>query len=108
LPRAGRPNRSCFLVGDRPVVVCWGYEKEAAMALSPVVAPRASAPAAPAPIVGHQPVLAPAALPMVAARATTIPWLRTLLAAVPLLLLLLAGAWLLRDLRRTIRPRCWR
>jgi hypothetical protein len=96
---ASRPAESfVFLVGERPVVVCWGYEKDAAMALSPVVPPRASAPAAPATIVQHHPVLAPAALPMVASRATTIPWVRTLLAAVPLLLLLLAGAYLLRDL----------
>jgi hypothetical protein len=97
---ARRPAESfVFLVNDKPVVVCWGYEKEAANALLPGVLPKA--PAAPAPVVRHQSVLGPAAGPMVATRAATIPatipWARTLLAAVPLLLLLLAAAWLLRD-----------
>lgn len=93
---ARRPAESfVFLVGDKPVVVCWGYEKEAANALLQAVPPKAPAPATP--IVRHQSVLEPATLPMVATRSATIPWVRTLLAAVPLLLLLLAGAWLLRD-----------
>jgi hypothetical protein len=86
-----------FMVGDRPVIVCWGYEKEAAAALLPVALPQPP-PASPA---AHRPVLAaPAAertLPTVRPPArTTIPWARTLLAALPLLLLLLGGAWLLR------------
>jgi len=29
-----------FMVGDRPVIVCWGYEKEAANALLPAALPR--------------------------------------------------------------------
>src|SRR5258707_14708679 len=29
-----------FMGGDRPVIVCWGYEKEAANALLPAVLPR--------------------------------------------------------------------
>ena len=29
-----------FLVGDRPVIVCWGYEKEAAAALLPAALPQ--------------------------------------------------------------------
>ena len=95
---ARRPAESfVFLVGDKPVVVCWGYEKEAANTLLPTVAPKVPPPAAPAPVVRHQSVLEPAALPVTATHAATIPWARTLLAAVPLLLLLLAGAWLLRD-----------
>jgi len=102
---ARRPAESfVFLVGDRPVVVCWGYEKEAANSLLPTSLPRSPTPA-PTPTPRHHPVLGPAtmgALPMAAvapaaAAATTIPWARTLLAALPLLLLLLAGAYLLRD-----------
>jgi len=96
---AKRPAESfVFLVGDKPAVVCWGYEKEAANALLPTTLPRAPVAAA-APLVAHQPVLSATRLPMVAAPvgAGTIPWARTLLAALPLLLLLLGGAWLLRD-----------
>jgi hypothetical protein len=83
-----------YLVGDRPVVVCWGYEKEDAPGLLTPALPRVPEPA-------RVPVLeAPALLPVTAARAVPagIPWLRTLLAALPFLLLLLAGAWLLRSL----------
>jgi len=86
-----------FMVGDRPVIVCWGYEKEAAAALLPAALPQPplASPSA------HRPVLAaPAAertLPAVRPPAsTTIPWARTLLAALPLLLLLMGSAWLLR------------
>ena len=94
---ARRPAESfVFLVGDRPVVVCWGYEKEAANELVPASMPKAPIPATL--IAQHHPVLATAALPIVLPAAATIPWVRTLLAALPLLLLLLGGAWLLRDL----------
>jgi len=99
---ARRPAESfVFLVGEQPVVVCWGYEKEDAASLLPAILPRPPVPAAkPA----HVSVLAdvipadhraplPAVLP-----AAGIPWVRTLLAALPLLLLLLGAAWLLRDL----------
>src|SRR5471030_2719386 len=99
---AKRPAESfVFLVGDKPVVVCWGYEREAANALLPASLPKAPIPPTPipsTPIAQHVPVLAPTILPVAAARAATIPWARTLLAALPLLLLLLAGAWLLREL----------
>ncbi len=94
-----------YLVGDRPVVVCWGYEKEAADTLLVPNLPRVpepTPPPAPASLVEHRRLLAaPAVLPVTAARIAApagIPWLRTLLAALPLLLLLLAGAWLLRSL----------
>jgi len=89
-----------FLVGDRPVVVCWGYEKDAASGLLAPNLPRVSAPTANAQLAEHRPVLqAPAALPVRrVATPAGIPWLRTLLAALPFLLLLLAGAWLLRSL----------
>jgi hypothetical protein len=85
-----------FLVGDRPAIVCWGYEKEAAAALLPVTLPRPPA----SPPYEHRPVLeAPPvrpALPAVRPAGTTIPWARTLAAALPLLLLIIGGAWLLR------------
>jgi hypothetical protein len=83
-----------FMVGDRPVIVCWGYEKEAAAALLPAVLPQAPLPSPAA----HRAVLeAPVrAVPALRPPGTTIPWARTLLAALPLLLLLLGGAWLLR------------
>jgi hypothetical protein len=95
---ARRPAESfVFLVGGKPVVVCWGYEKDAAQGLLPP-----SLPAAPR-VQAHMPVLqAPpiaAAAPLAAAAvARPLPWLRTALLALPLLLLLLAGAWLLREI----------
>jgi hypothetical protein len=84
-----------FMVGDRPVIVCWGYEKEAAAGLLPAALPQ---PPLPSPA-AHRAVLeAPirTAVPMLRPPGTTIPWARTLLAALPLLLLLLGSAWLLR------------
>ena len=91
-----RPAESfVFLVGEKPVVVCWGYEMEGAPAVMPPSLPRVPEPV-------HRAVLqAPAVLLVAAARLAApagIPWLRTLLAALPFLLLLLAGAWLLRSL----------
>ena len=82
---ARRPAESfVFLVGEQPVVVCWGYEKEAAASLLPAVLPR---PPMPAPKPAHVSVLAdviPAdhrtPLPAVIPDAG-IPWVRTLLAA---------------------------
>jgi hypothetical protein len=94
-----RPAESfVYLVGDKPVVVCWGYEMENAPAVLPAALPRVPQPQ---PVPAHVPVLeAPAVLPVTAARFVPggVPWLRTLLAALPFLLLLLAGAWLLRSL----------
>ena len=96
---ARRPAESfVYLVGERPVVVCWGYEKEDAPTVLPANLPRVPEPK---PVPARVPVLeAPAVLPVTAARvgAVGIPWLWTLLAALPFLLLLLAGAWLLRSL----------
>jgi hypothetical protein len=80
--------------------VCWGYEKEAANGLLLPALPRPFVPAPPAAVAtAHVPVLpvATAETAQMAARATTIPWLRTLLFALPLLLLLLGAAWLLRQ-----------
>jgi len=99
---ARKPAESfVFLVGDRPVVVCWGYEKEASASLMGPALPRA-----PQPVGERRSVLEPAAPsspPMstalaVRAAPVTIPWVRSLLLALPLLLLLLGGAWLLREL----------
>lgn len=85
-----------FLVGDRPVIVAWGYEKEEAAALLPLAV-------APAPgrrsVLDPQPALPPQpspSLPALRPATTIIPWARSLAAALPLLLLVLAGAWLLR------------
>jgi hypothetical protein len=95
---ARKPAESfVFLVGDRPIVVCWGYEKEAAASLMGPALPRV-----PQPVSGRRSVLEapgprPTALAVRAAPAT-IPWFRTLLLALPLLLFLLGGAWLLREL----------
>ncbi|WP_422036444.1 SrfA family protein [Reyranella sp.] len=93
-----------FLVGDRPVIVAWGYEKEAASALLPLTLPRVpDARVAEARPLERRPVLEAAqrtpisALPAVIP-AAGVPWWRTLAAALPLLLLLLAGAWALRGL----------
>ena len=99
---ARKPAESfVFLVGDRPVVVCWGYEKEAAASLMGPALPR---------VPQHRSVLdAPPRRPLpmrpgpmrslpVRVVPRTIPWFRSLLIALPLLLLLLGGAWLLREL----------
>src|SRR5690349_7455975 len=92
---AKKPAESfVFLVGDRPVVVCWGYEKEAAASLMgpalPRVPERRSVLDAPPPLARAMPALPVRTVPR------TIPWFRSLLLALPLLLLLLGGTWLLR------------
>lgn len=93
-----------FLVGDRPVVVAWGYETEAANALLPLALPRVPGARAPTaqiperrPVLEAAPRMPASPLPTVVP-AAGIPWWRTLAAALPLLLLLLAGAWGLRGL----------
>jgi len=93
-----------FLVGDRPVIVAWGYETEAASALLPLTLPRVPDARVPdAAVRERRPVLdaaqrAPVSTPPAVIPAAGIPWWRTLAAALPLLLLLLAGAWALRGL----------
>ena len=81
-----------FLVGDRPVIVAWGYEKEAATALLPLstahVPERRS--------VLESPPSPPLSLRVTRPVTTVIPWARSLAAALPLLLLVLGSAWLLR------------
>src|SRR5689334_3000880 len=80
-----------FQVAGKPVVVCWGYEREDAPRLVLPSLPQA-APVTPPVRPLHAPVL-PSRLPPVAG----IPWLRTTLLALPLLALLIAAAWLLRE-----------
>jgi hypothetical protein len=95
---ARRPAESfVYLVGGKPVVVCWGYEKEAAAGLLPPTLPTAPKVAAHIPVLQAPPLTA---MPATAAPPIVqpLPWLRTALLALPLLLLLLAGAWLLREL----------
>jgi hypothetical protein len=95
---AKRPAESfVFLVGDRPVVVCWGYEKEAAASLIGPALPRVPDAASGRRSVLDAPTPLPSALP-VRAVPRAIPWFRTLVLALPLLLLLLGGMWLLREL----------
>ena len=95
---ARRPAESfIYMVGDRPVVVAWGYEKEDA----PAVMPRAIAPIPePPPPTPHVSVLEPplvaAPVPALRPAAASIPWFRTLAVALPLLLLLVGGMWGLR------------
>ena len=110
---AKRPAETfVFLVGDRPVVVCWGYEKEAANGLLPPGLPRAperhsvldAPPPAPSVLPSTSPLASPLASPfgarpyMASTPRTGMPWIRTFLSALPLLALLIAGAWLLRDI----------
>lgn len=83
-----------FLVGERPVIVAWGYEKEAAAALLPIALPH---------VPERRPVLGPAQLAPARSLPATIPaagipWARTLALALPLLLLLIGAAWLLREI----------
>ncbi|WP_395712948.1 hypothetical protein [Reyranella sp.] len=97
---ARAPSESfVFMVGERPVIVCWGYEKEAAAGLLPTSLP---APPSPPSSTIHRPVLeAPVGRPLsrtVRPAGATIPWTRAVLVALPLLLLLIGGVWLLRGL----------
>ena len=104
-----------FLVGERPVIVCWGYDKNAAAGLLPPVLTQtpptaaatavAAADAVPPLAATRRSVLdGPRDLPATrwpsrpVPLPTTIPWVRTLLLALPLMALLLGGAWLLREL----------
>jgi hypothetical protein len=101
LQLAARPPAESFIfmVGERPCIVCWGYEKEAASALLPAVlpsVPERSAVLEPS-IIEARPLQA-VARPLARPPVRVIPWARTLLLALPLLLLLLGAAWLLREL----------
>lgn len=90
-----------YVVGGRPVIVCWGYEAEAAAGLLPAALPR---PPAPTVRPERRPVLGPASGPVTpvttfpARPVGGVPWFRTLLLALPLLAALLGAAWLLREI----------
>ena len=114
---ARRPNDEyLFLVGDQPVVVCWGYEVEAAGAVLPnAFTPAKAQPDAPAPVVPEAwapaPVAAQAGASPAVAAVAAFPWLFWLLAALLAIALLMAASWLLRqcmpveaDLRVTELP----
>jgi len=96
-----------FMVGEQPVVVCWGYEPDAATTLLPPTFPAATLAVAapvpppalvPAPIVGAPlaPPFVPAATTAVAA-AAPFPWLRWLLASALSVVLALTAAYVLRQ-----------
>ncbi|MGE0422525.1 MAG: SrfA family protein [Reyranellaceae bacterium] len=88
-----------FMVGEQPVVVCWGYEPEAAGALLPPASP-ATTPATaeiappPAPVA---PALAPATAPVAAVTVMPFPWLGWLLASALAVVLSLITAYVLRQ-----------
>jgi len=94
-------NDYLFVVGDQPVIICWGYEPEAAGAVLPP--PTLSAPA---PVAEAMPMAAmsPATLPprMMAGGAAVLPasaafpWARALLVGLLTVVLLLITSWLLR------------
>lgn len=95
-------NDYVFLVGDQPVIICWGYEPEAAGAVLPP--PMLPAPA-PASAALPTAAMAPAGLPprMAVAGAAVLPasaafpWGRALLVGLLSILLVLITSWLLRS-----------
>ncbi len=119
---ARRPtDEYLFLVGDQPVVVCWGYDTQAAGAVLPSsfiptqVSPAAARPAVPEPWApppaALPPPLSPSQVPAAVVAAAAFPWLFWLLAALFAILILMAASWVLRqimpvepDLRVTVLP----
>ena len=118
---ARRPSdEHLFLVGDQPVVVCWGYDLAAAGAVLPAAfVPSTATPASPPPPPPLAPLLAmPAPVPDApsvpvasAAAAARFPWLFWLLASLLAIAILMAASWLLRqylpvepDRRVTVLP----
>ncbi len=117
---ARRPSdEHLFLVGDQPVVVCWGYDVEAAGAVLPgTFVPGAGAPASRTPPLAPESPVPPPFAPMPAAAtgaataaAAAFPWLFWLLAALLAIVILMLASWLLRqcmpvepDTRVTVLP----
>ena len=93
-------NDYLFLVGDQPVIICWGYEPEAAGVVLPP--PTLTAPA---PAIQAMPTaaMAPATLPprmaggaAVLPASAAFPWGRALLVGFLTIMLLMITSWLLR------------
>jgi len=101
---AARPpaDDCCYLVGDQPVVIGWGYEVEAisdagasgAIASPlPPIAPAVVAPVVVAPVVVAPVVVAPPA----AVAASRFPWGASLVVGLAAIISLLLAAWALRQ-----------
>ena len=88
-----------FMIGEQPVVVCWGYEPEAAGALLPPALP-ATTPAAaeivppPTPVT---PAITPLPAPVAAAAVTRVCWLGWVLGGAFAVVLSLMTACVLRE-----------
>ena len=83
-----------YLVGDRPAIVAWGYEADAASSLLGIALPTVPVPAPPPAATAVF-----ASLPALSYAATRVgwaPWLRALIFGLLLLLVLLMASWLLR------------
>ncbi|HEX2886627.1 hypothetical protein [Vineibacter terrae] len=91
---AKRPSDDhLFLVGDQPVIVCWGYDTQAAGAVLP-----------PAFLAGPRTPAAPPVLPLILAPIgaaalprARFPWLFWLIAGLLAIAVLLLASWLLRQ-----------
>lgn len=93
-------NDYLFVVGDQPVIICWGYEPEAAGAvLPPPMLPAAAPVAAAMPAVAMTPAMAPrmAGGAAIMPAAAAFPWARALLVGLLAILLVLITSWLLRS-----------
>lgn len=113
---AQRPSDDyLFLVGDQPVIVCWGYDTEAAGAVLPPAFIANTTPATP-PHPAAPPIPRPVPVAMTPVAAATLsrerfPWLVWLLAGLVAIAILMMASWLLRqcmpvppDLRITELP----
>ncbi len=101
---AKRPSDDyLFLVGDQPVVVCWGYDTQAAGAVLPgAFLPTTTAAPAPPPPPPQPPPFAPAPAvaagpPAAALLRERFPWLFWLLAGLLAIAILLLASYLLRQ-----------
>ena len=88
-----------FMVGEQPVVVCWGYEPEAAGALLPPAFP-STTPAVVEPAAPPVPIAPPASLPPplpAPVASGPFPWLALLLASALAVVMTLTAAYFLRQ-----------